>query len=309
VLCNAFETGSIDGSTNGGVTPYAWLWSNGEVTEDIDSLAVGVYNVTITDGNGCTLDSSITITEMSPVLSTHVSANVLCFGNQDGLIDVTVIGGGSPYVYAWSSGQTTEDLSGVGPGTYIIVITDTNNCTHNDTIYIVEPTQLTISVYSPVGSNGYNVSGYGAADGSVDLTVAGGTSPYQYAWSNGPITEDLSGLGAGTYIVSVIDSNGCAVSDTIVITEPLDLEMPTGYSPNGDGANDFFVVHGIESFPDNKLEVFNRWGNLVYDAYGYHNQWRGTSDTGDELPDGTYFVILTINDGATELHGYVDIRR
>jgi gliding motility-associated-like protein len=85
--------------------------------------------------------------------------------------------------------------------------------------------------------------------------------------------------------------------------------MPTGFSPNMDGKNDAFVIEGLDAFKDNKLEIYNRWGNLVYDAVNYNNQWRGTSNTGENLPDGTYFVILNVNDGQVILTGFVDLRR
>ena len=91
--------------------------------------------------------------------------------------------------------------------------------------------------------------------------------------------------------------------------EPIPLEMPTAYSPNGDDRNDFFVIKGIEYYPDNVFTVFNRWGNLIYTKDSYHNEWNGQTRSGDRVPDGTYFVILRVNDGEIELHGYVDLRR
>ena len=94
-----------------------------------------------------------------------------------------------------------------------------------------------------------------------------------------------------------------------MLTEPMVLEMPTGYSPNGDGLNDFFVVHGIDAYPNNNLSIFNRWGNLVFVADGYHNIWNGQNNSGQPLPDGTYFAVLTINGGEIVLKGYVDMRR
>jgi gliding motility-associated-like protein len=83
--------------------------------------------------------------------------------------------------------------------------------------------------------------------------------------------------------------------------------MPTGITPNGDGLNDFFVIHGIEAFPDNTFTVFNRWGNVVYQKDGYANEWNGINSNGDALPDATYFVILEITNGEV-LKGYVDVR-
>ena len=87
------------------------------------------------------------------------------------------------------------------------------------------------------------------------------------------------------------------------------LEMPTGFSPNGDGRNDKFVIRGIEVYPNNHITIFNRWGNIVYQKDGYHNQWDGVNNKGQALPAATYFVIVEINNKEIELKGYVDLRR
>jgi gliding motility-associated-like protein len=309
VLCSGFETGVVDLTVNGGIPSYTYLWNTNAVTEDIDSLAAGTYSVVITDANGCQHTLNATVSQSSPVIATATGTSLLCYQDATGSADLSVVGGGGIYTYSWSTGQTTQDLTGVQAGTYTVVVTDNLNCADTTIVYINEPAQLNAYASATVFSNGYNVSGFGNNDGSVNLTAAGGTQPYSYAWSNGASSEDLNGVSGGTYYVTVTDNNGCAVSDTVYLSEPFALEMPTGYSPNGDGANDAFVVRGIEAFPNSKLEVFNRWGNLVYDSDNYINQWKGTTNTGENLPDGTYFVILTVNEGDITLHGYVDIRR
>jgi gliding motility-associated-like protein len=85
--------------------------------------------------------------------------------------------------------------------------------------------------------------------------------------------------------------------------------MPTGFSPNEDGANDFFDIRGIDGYAQNLFTVLNRWGNVVYEHPNYSNQWKGENNQGETLPDGTYFVILSINDGTRTLQGFVDLRR
>jgi gliding motility-associated-like protein len=180
----------------------------------------------------------------------------------------------------------------------------------HDTLVLVNPAPLSSSISSPLQIDGHNITMFGGSDGSITLNPAGGTPPYSFAWSNGSSTQNLSGLSAGTYSVVITDANGCVTTQLITLDEPYDLEMPTGYSPNNDGYNDAFVVHGIEAYPDNHLQVFNRWGNLVYDVDDYKNTWQGTGKTtGGPLPDGTYFVILTINSTNKVLKGYVDLRR
>lgn len=309
VLCSGFQTGAVDLTVNGGVSGYTYLWSNSSTTQDIDSLAAGNYSVAITDANGCQQTLSATVAQSSPVVATSAATSLLCYQDATGSVDLSVIGGGGNYTYSWSNGQTTQDLNGLQAGTYTVIVTDNFNCADTAIVFVNEPSQLSAYAIASQYTNGYNVSGFGTNDGSINLNTTGGTQPYSYSWSNGSSSEDLSGVGGGTYYVTVTDDNGCTVYDTVLLSEPMALEMPTGYSPNGDGANDAFVVHGIEAYKDRKIEVFNRWGNLVYDSNDYMNQWRGTSNTGEILPDGTYFVILTLNEGEVTLHGYVDIRR
>jgi gliding motility-associated-like protein len=149
---------------------------------------------------------------------------------------------------------------------------------------------------------------FGGDDGSIDATVIGGTTPYDYLWSNGSTDEDLYGLTAGTYTIEVYDENGCYATASIILTEPLELDLPTAFSPNGDNYNDLYVIHGIEAYPDNIFQVFNRWGNLVFEAKEYNNTWNGKSNVGGILPDGVYFVILKINDGEIEENTYVHLK-
>ena len=88
-----------------------------------------------------------------------------------------------------------------------------------------------------------------------------------------------------------------------------DLALPNGFTPNEDGANDFFIIKGIENYTKNHFTVFNRWGNLVYEKDNYHNEWQGQNYSGQILSDGTYYVIINVNDGLRILNGFVDMRR
>jgi len=313
VLCNNFSNGSIDQTISGGASPYVYIWSNGASTEDISGLSNGSYSVTVADQNGCIATFNYTVTETSPIVSGLAANSVSCYNQMNGSISGSVSGGTPAYTYSWTTGSTQPTLSNIGAGTYIVTVTDANNCVLMDTLVVSQPDSLNASITSPVLDNGSNVSGPDATDGTIISAVTGGTPLYIYNWSNGATTANLTSVPAGSYTLIVTDANGCVDTVTILLTEPNVLEMPSGFSPNGDGLNDLFVVHGLSVYPQNLLSIYNRWGNLVYEKENYNNTWDGKSNTGADLPDGTYFVILKLNanKGNTEktLTGYVDLRR
>ncbi|TXK71954.1 T9SS type A sorting domain-containing protein [Mesonia sp. K4-1] len=220
VSCNGGSDGSIDLTVTGGTAPYTYVWNNTATTEDMTGLTAGTYDVTVTDANGCTTTASATVTEPTALSAATIATNVSCNGGSDGTVDLTVTGGTAPYTYAWSNTATTEDMTGLTAGTYNVTVTDANGCTTTASATVTEPTALSASaIATDVSCNAGN-------DGTVDLTVTGGTAPYTYSWSNTATTEDLAGLMSGTYNVTVTDANGCttAASATIMIA---DNEAPT----------------------------------------------------------------------------------
>src|SRR5436305_12773156 len=104
-----------------------------------------------------------------------------------------------------------------------------------------------------------------------------------------------------TGIISIIRRDSIECLSTI--------EMPTAFSPNSDGHNDLFEIHGIQDYPENDLLIYNRWGEVVNQWHGYNNQWNGADANGKELPDGTYFVILRVRGNNKVFKGFVDLRR
>lgn len=308
-LCNGISNGFIDITVGGGVTPFTYTWSNSTTNEDPGGLAAGTYSVVYTDKNGCKDSASIVVTEPPAIGMVKNVTGLKCYGDTIGDIILTMSGGTQPYTYTWSNGATTSSLTSITSGTYIVTVTDANGCIFKDTTKLSQPDSLVLNLNSPVHFNGYNVSSYNGSDGSINLNISGGTSPYTFLWSNGSTTQNLSGLVHGSYYVIATDTNGCRIAGEITLTQPLVLEMPQGFSPNGDVKNDFFVIHGIESFPDNTLTIYNRWGNVVYSKSGYFNEWDGVSNNGQQLPDATYFAILEVNKGEIVLKGFVELRR
>jgi gliding motility-associated-like protein len=307
--CNGSVNGTISVTMNGGLAPYVYLWSNGAVSEDLTGLSAGAYTLIASDQNGCADTVTVTLYQPSPINNVVQEYNVLCNGGATGYIMTSVSGGTSPYNYFWSNGSQSAHAINLTAGTYIVTVVDYRGCSRKDTAVIIQPDPLNISISSPEHNNGYNVSTYLGNDGSIDLGVSGGVSPYTYVWSNAAVTEDLSSLSAGVYSVVATDANNCTISASITLDQPVKLEIPSGFTPNSDGSNDNFVVHGVEENPDNVLTVFNRWGNIVYQKKNYSNQWSGTNNRGEELPDGTYFVILEVSSKELILKGYVEMKR
>ncbi|MEM1326336.1 MAG: PKD domain-containing protein, partial [Bacteroidota bacterium] len=222
VACNGDNTGSINLTVTGGTAPFTFAWSNGATTEDLNNIGAGTYSVTVTDDNDCTASTSVTITEPSAIQLTATKMDVSCNGDADGSIDLTVDGGTEPYTFAWSNSANTVDISNLVAGSYTVTVTDANGCIETLSRTITQPDALTATaVVTDVLCNG-------DANGSIDVTVAGGTSPYTYAWDNGATTQDLNNVTAGTYRLTVTDDNDCDVVLQRTINEPEELTASTG---------------------------------------------------------------------------------
>ena len=303
------SNGAIDLLVAGGTAPYGFNWSNGSVGEDLLDIPAGSYSVIVSDANGCTISPALMVGGTPALVTTAAITDAGCAGDNNGAIDLTIEGGTGTYSILWSTGATSEDLVSLSQGTYDALISDAAGCTTEPTFMVTAPAPIGIGTIVPLFGNGYNISSFNGNDGSIQLTPQGGTAPYSYHWSNGSTSDHQTNLAAGTYLVEVIDTNGCSASLSIDITTPNDLEMPTGYSPNGDGSNDVFFIRGLDGYPTNTFTVYNRWGNVVFDRLNYKNDWRGENSNGEALANGTYFVILTVANGERILQGYVDMRR
>jgi len=195
----------------GGIPPYSYSWSNGITTAAINNLAPGNYTVDITDANGCLFSESVVIDSIfcNVLIADVTILNETCLGANDGLLILNNTSNGtSPYSKLWSNGITGTVVNNLSPGNYNLTITDIQGCPFEESYTINAATEISITpLISNASSNNVN-------DGSIDLMVTGGTSPYSYYWSNSVFTEDVSGLAVGSYWVSVTDANDCQVSLT-----------------------------------------------------------------------------------------------
>ncbi len=139
ITCNSASNGSISLSASGGNAPYTFIWSNGSTDQNQTGLAAGTLSVTMTDATSCTMSTSATINEPVVLKGTITGADVTATSGSNGSATLLVTGGVPPFSYAWSSGETTQDLNGITAGVYSVVVTDANGCQSSDTVEIMEP--------------------------------------------------------------------------------------------------------------------------------------------------------------------------
>ncbi|MBF6607533.1 MAG: gliding motility-associated C-terminal domain-containing protein, partial [Flavobacterium sp.] len=219
ITCYGANNASISLTVSGGVAPYQAAWDNLATGFFQDNLSAGTYVITVTDALNCQQIISVVIPEAPVFTTTPVVTQISCHGANDGSIQLNLVGGIAPVVLTWSDGSNQGTTrNNLPPGTYTAVISDGTPCYITQTFTIVEPAPLVVS------ANVQNALACGnAASGSIDLTVNGGTMPYSFSWSNGANTEDLSGLTAGNYAVTVTDSRGCVATAQYQVTSPLPL--------------------------------------------------------------------------------------
>ena len=277
VSCFGGNDGLISLSISGGNGSYTFLWSDGQTTQNATGLVVGQYTVEVIDSTNCQYFFTYDVHEPSTSLS--ATANVIspsCFGNSDGSINLTTIGGTSPYNYSWPNGQNSQALTNIPIGTYLCTITDNNGCVAYATGTVDQPQQLTLT------SSSVATSCFGYNDGSANVIPQGGTAPYTYNWSNGQTTQQAINLIAGTYSVMVLDSNSCAKSLSVTIGQPIQVGAvltPTNILCNGDSSGNITVN-----------SVTGTTGPYSYNWSDGHND-----PINQNLTAGTYYV--TISDG------------
>lgn len=213
VKCFNGADGSATVTVNGGTSPYTYLWSNGSNLPDIGNLGAGNYLVTVTDANGCTVQAAFSVTQPIALTLTVTGTTATCNGS----VTATVSGGTAPYSYNWSNGSVAASQANIPPGTYSVVVTDSNQCTISGS--------FTITGNSPINPTTTVVPAtcFCTATGSITITgTNSGTAPFQYnlngsAFQSGNVFNNLA---AGTYVVGVKDANGCSDFVTRIITQP-----------------------------------------------------------------------------------------
>jgi gliding motility-associated-like protein len=282
VSCFGGNNGSATVNISGGIPPYTYLWNTvpAQTGATANNLTQGTYSVTITNGIGCTFQTSVTITQPPPLSVSGVISNVSCAAGNNGSVSVTPSGGTAPYTYLWApGGQTTSSISGQIAGTYTVTVTDSKGCILTSNYTITQPLPVAITLSHT------NVSCFNGSNGTATASVTGGTSPYTYSWSpSGGTAATASGLAAGTYTVTVTDSKGCTALSSVTITQPTALAATTT------------VSNETCDYLNNGTAAANPAGGTP----GYTYLWMpggATSASVSALSSGTYTLTVTDANG------------
>ena len=276
----------ITATGNGGIPPYNYAWNiPGESGPVVEAPGPGTYCVTMTDQNLCGAVECITV-DFNPLSVDVVATDVTCPGNDDGSIEAIPSGGTPPYTYLWSTGETTAEISNLGPGTYSVTVVDAALCEDTASVTIDQAPELFGSI------SGQQLICDPDGSGSATASASGGTPPYMYEWSNGATTQSITNLDSGTYSVTITDAQGCFVVESITITV----------------VDDFVLDIAVQ----NVLCEGDSTGSILAEGWGgtppYTYEW-STGETGtpmiENLPAGNYSVTVTEQNGCEIIEDFV----
>lgn len=227
IACFGEATGAIDVTVTGGRPPYQYEWTNGALSEDLDSLTSGFYSLSLTDSDNCTVTfDSLEVTENSDLLEAEtLTIPVSCFGAMDGAARVKINGGTPPYNFDWfRNGQPVANvneaqLNNVPAGMYTLEFSDSKGCSRTFKLDVASPTDLVVNLQINVPQPP------DFDDGQASVVVSGGQPDYQYLWSNGDTTTTITDLTTGMYDLTVTDSGGCQDVVSFTLTDILDPEI------------------------------------------------------------------------------------
>jgi gliding motility-associated-like protein len=304
----------IDVSPNG---TYTFTWPTG-VNSTIDSaanLAAGSYLVSFTNGI-CTGDTTILITTTTPPtdITTNITATQ-CDENTGEIAIGTTMGGTSPYTYSINNGiySSAQFFDSLAQGTFTISVLDANNCSYQEQTFVpmfAGPTLIQVGLTNP---------NCGLNNGALIINgTIGGSAPYLYT-VNGTSTQPQSvllDLGVGSYLLNVVDANGCIYNQTealIMTTGETVIRIPNVLTANEDETNDIWKIY-TECVEGITCEIFNRWGNKIYEFNDLTEGWDGTTSGGDDAVNGIYFYKVTFDLFGDEendeiYHGHITLIR
>ena len=291
-LCAGDNSGSIATVVNGGVSPYTYNWSTGANTDSVSGLAAGTYTVTVTDNNLCTASKQSTLSPSVLISVVQQQITPTCADSSIGAVSIQVNGGATPYNYLWSNGATIQNVTGLGPGAISVTVTDASGCVATFT------TSVPLANFSVgISAQPDSVVLYGD---NVTLIVTGNNLA-SAVWQPASSLVDASGfsvtaspLANTIFNVTATSTDGCKATSSIkiVVEQKAQWLIPTGFSPNGDGVNDYFhvVLRGPVQLV--ALSVFDRWGEKIFESNSEPG-WDGTFK-GMAQPIGVYTYTVQV---------------
>lgn len=313
-----------------GAGSYTWSgplgFSSVASSFTIDPLTMsmaGYYYVTGTDANNCSNDDSIMVSILAlPNIAVSSSAtnDIFCMNSNISLLAsgaASYLWSGPDSFTSTSANPSISNASGINEGWYVVSGTDVESCSSLDSVYVRVitdvPGQSTVSDTLICPGESVVLSGNGG-------TAFFWSGPQGFTSTNQVITlTDMQINQSGWYYVTVTDTNGCLGYDSSHITVENNADclfIPDLITPDLDGHNDTWVVNGLENFENAEVEIYNRWGNLIYYSSPYNNDWDGLVNRGATLdgkdgkvPVGTYFYIIKLNvEDKEPFKGYVDVQ-
>lgn len=279
--CAGAATGQIAADVSGGTAPYTFFWDNNQTTSIITDLIAGEYCATVTDANGCVIMACVILEEPQEInAQVQITQELLCFGDENGEATILVIGGTPPYNYEWPNGTTG---TGLAVGIHEVTIMDANACEHIALVTLEQPNELVITI-----ENITHISETGVNDGSIDISVSGGTGNYTYNWDFGiGNVEDPNGLSPANYTVMVTDENGCSATAMAAVADP-NIVTITTITPTD------VTCHGEAN---GSIEITVAGGAMPY-TFAWDNGLGGIQNP-TNLTAGVYNVTVTDANGST----------
>ncbi len=279
------NTGSAVVTPSGGTPGYTYNWNNVYHDSLITDLFVGIYNVTITDANGCDTILATSIVDQSNLALHATSISTLCYGTCDGSASASVTSPGlPPYSYLWNTNSIDPNISNLCSGYYVVSVTDAEFCVRVQGVFVNQPDSIVPIITTP------GINCFGGTTSATGSVIHGGTSPYTYSWSTTETGPTINGLTPGTYWLYVLDAHNCPDSTFINITQPFLLTYDTTITP---------VACAVACNGSIQLPVYG--GTLSY----YFNWSNGMhSSTISDLCSGNYDVTVTDAKGCSFIEDF-----
>lgn len=284
--CNGVCNGEVNLTLVFSQAPVTYAWSNGDTTQDVDSLCVGQYNVTATDTNGCKAFYDFEIENTTNITASTTVDPLSCNATAcDGTVRASGSSGNAPYSFEWSTSPTDilDSITNQCAGTYVVTVSDSRGCEAIDTAILLPPTSFTFATaFDSTTCNG-------GADGGARVTgTTGGSSPFSYQWSTGANDTlfAITGLTAGSYVVTVFEAGGCSVIDTVEVLQP-------------DTISNTFVTTDADCGLSNGTVTATTSNGVAPYTYNWPNAGSTTVNTDNGYAAGSYSVLISDAKGCT----------